>query len=122
MAGPRGTDDLVRGAAVALAGCSVHVSTGGDSGTELSGDKVAAIAESSLEKSVGERPDVECPDSITLKVGETSRCTLTDPSTGTQYGMTVSVKDDASDGSGLYSRSTRLRSPRPERLRAPRRG
>jgi hypothetical protein len=39
---------------------------------------------------------VECPDDLDLKVGATTRCTLTDG--GTRLGVTVTVKSVAEDG------------------------
>ncbi|MBD5785162.1 DUF4333 domain-containing protein [Cellulosimicrobium terreum] len=80
---------------IALAGCSVSTTT------SASGDDVANSAEDSFEESIGQRPEVECADSIELTVGETMTCTLTDPSTGTKYDMLVTVEDDNPDGSGL---------------------
>jgi len=80
---------------VSLTGCTVSAYA------TLSGDKAATLAEDALEKSVGQRPDVDCPDTLKLQAGESMRCTLVSPSTGTTYGLTVTVKDPATDGSGL---------------------
>ena len=62
----------------------------------LSADDVAKGAEDALEKQVGQRPDVTCPDDVEAKVGNETRCTLTAEGLDGEYGVTVtitSVKD-----------------------------
>jgi hypothetical protein len=62
----------------------------------LSADDVAKGAEDALEKQVGQRPDVTCPDDVEAKVGNETRCTLTAEGHAGEYGVTVtitSVKD-----------------------------
>ncbi|GII98539.1 uncharacterized protein DUF4333 [Sediminihabitans luteus] len=87
---------IVVGLAAGLGGCSVSVNK------TVSGSTVANLAEDTFEEQIGQRPEVECPESLALTIDETMRCTLTDPSSGTEYGMTVLVQDDAADGSGLH--------------------
>jgi hypothetical protein len=57
----------------------------------LSADDVAKGAEDALEKQVGQRPDVTCPDDVEAKVGNETRCTLTGGDDPTEYGVTVTV-------------------------------
>jgi hypothetical protein len=67
-----------------LAGC------GSGSGS-LSAETVATGAEDALEKQVGERPDIECPEELPAEVGAETRCTLTAGTDPTTYGITVTV-------------------------------
>jgi len=67
---------------LALAGCGT--------GTVAKAD-VATAAEDLLEKQVGQRPDVTCPDDLEAKVGATTRCTVTLEGFEGTYGVTVTV-------------------------------
>lgn len=78
---------LVVAAAPALTACGVVELAGGT----LSASEVATTAENALEAEVGARPDVTCPDGLDKEEGATTRCTLTAPDDGTQYGVTVTV-------------------------------
>jgi hypothetical protein len=67
------------------AGCSVHVDTRFVSQDELEKKVVAALTEN-----VGFAPEsAECPDSLAVRVGSETRCTLTD--SGEIYGVTVTL-------------------------------
>jgi hypothetical protein len=66
----------------ALAGCGA--------GTVSKAD-LATAAENLLEKQVGQRPDVTCPDDLEAEVGATMRCTLTAEGLDGRYGVTVTV-------------------------------
>ena len=65
-----------------LAACSSAV---------LTADTVAASAEDALEKQIGVRPTITCPDDVEAEVGVTARCTLTGGDDPTEYGVTVTV-------------------------------
>jgi phage tail sheath gpL-like len=58
----------------------------------LSADEVAKSAEDALEKQVGQRPDITCPDDVEAKVGNKTRCTLTAKGLDGTYGVTVTIK------------------------------
>ena len=60
-------------------------------GAVLTADTVAASAEDALEKQIGVRPTITCPDDVEAKVGATARCTLTGGDDPTEYGVTVTV-------------------------------
>jgi Domain of unknown function (DUF4333) len=63
---------------LALLVCGGLLVAGCSSTPEVSPSKLEGEISSQLEKQVGTAPDdVECPDSLTGKVGETQRCTLT---------------------------------------------
>ncbi|MCU1670913.1 MAG: hypothetical protein JWP40_3840 [Blastococcus sp.] len=57
----------------------------------LTATSVATGAENALEKQVGTRPTVSCPNDLDARVGATTRCTLTAGSDPTKYGVTVTV-------------------------------
>ena len=57
----------------------------------LTADTVASSAEDALEKQIGVRPSITCPDDVDAKVGEETRCTLTGGDDPTEYGVTVTV-------------------------------
>ena len=57
----------------------------------LTADTVAASAEDALEKQIGTRPTITCPDDVEAKIGEKTRCTLTAGDDPTKYGVTVTV-------------------------------
>jgi hypothetical protein len=74
-----------------LSGCQMSVHRIADAET------VERTATERLTEFAGRAPDeVECPDDLDLKVGATTRCTLTDG--GTRLGVTVTVKSVAEDG------------------------
>ena len=52
---------------------------------------MATGAEDALEKKVGTRPDVSCPDDLEAKVGAETTCTLTAGDDPTKYGVSVTV-------------------------------
>lgn len=70
-----------------LSACSVSAVVG----DEIEADEVAEEAESALEAKVGTRPEIVCPEDLPAKKGESIRCTLTDPASGTEYGLTATV-------------------------------
>ncbi|MGY1808781.1 protein kinase [Blastococcus sp. SYSU D00669] len=57
----------------------------------ISPAEVATGAEDALEEAIGRRPDITCPDPLPAEVGATTRCSLTDPETGSVYGVSVTV-------------------------------
>jgi hypothetical protein len=57
----------------------------------LKADTVAASAEDALEKQIGTRPSITCPDDVEAKIGQKARCTLTAGDDPTKYGVTVTV-------------------------------
>jgi Domain of unknown function (DUF4333) len=76
----------------ALAACLASVDLDRSSSATLSADTVATGAEDALEKEVGQRPDVTCPQDLEAKVGATTRCTLTAEGATDEYGVTVTVR------------------------------
>ena len=72
-----------------VAACSVSVTS--NTTTRLPAADVATGAEDALEKQVGARPDVSCPDDLEAEVGAETRCTLTAGGDPTEYGVTVTV-------------------------------
>jgi hypothetical protein len=66
----------------ALAGCG-----SGD----LPAADVATKAEDALEKQVGVRPDIRCPEDLAPEVGATTRCTFTAGDDPTEYDVRVTV-------------------------------
>jgi hypothetical protein len=70
------------------------------SNSVLPADTVAASAEDALEKQIGVRPSITCPDDVEKKVGAEARCTLTGGDDPTEYGVTVTVTSvDGEDAS-----------------------
>ena len=67
--------------AFGLAGCS----------DSIPGEVLAADAEDALERQVGFRPDIVCPEEVPAEVGSTTRCVLTAGGDPTEYGATVTV-------------------------------
>ncbi|MCW2637068.1 MAG: hypothetical protein JWQ99_3435 [Blastococcus sp.] len=57
----------------------------------LASDDVATKAEDALEKQVGSRPDITCPDDLEATVGATTRCVLTAGDDPTEYGVQITV-------------------------------
>jgi hypothetical protein len=57
----------------------------------LSADDVAKGAADGLERQVGQRPDITCPDDVEAKVGRKTRCTLTAEGLEGEYGVTVTI-------------------------------
>ena len=68
----------------------IGLSACGGSGT-ISAKEVATKAEDALEKQVGVRPDVTCPEDLKAEVGATTRCTLTAGDDPTKYGVSIKV-------------------------------
>ena len=60
------------------------------SGT-LSADKVAKGAEDALEKQVGVRPDITCPEDLKAEVDAKTHCILTAGGDHTKYGVSVTI-------------------------------
>jgi hypothetical protein len=60
-------------------------------GSVLTADTVATSAEDALEKQIGVRPTISCPDDVEAKVGATTRCTLTGGDDPTEYDVAVTV-------------------------------
>jgi hypothetical protein len=79
---------LGAGAALTLTACGA--------GT-LSAEQVATTAEDALEKEVGSRPDIDCPDELAKEEGASTRCTLTAGDDPTEYGVTVTVTSTDDD-------------------------
>jgi hypothetical protein len=57
----------------------------------LPADDVATGAEEALEKQVGVRPDISCPEDLAAEVGAKTECTLTAGDDPTKYGVTVTI-------------------------------
>ncbi|MGY2126822.1 DUF4333 domain-containing protein [Blastococcus sp. SYSU DS0617] len=81
---------LAVGAALTLTACGSVVSLRERSDT-LSAEEVATAAEDALERGVGARPEISCPDELVREEGATTRCTLTAEDDAVQYGVTVTV-------------------------------
>ena len=64
--------------------------TGCGAGT-LQASTIEDGAADALEKQVGIRPEVTCPDDVAAEEGASTRCTLTAPGDSTEYGVTVTV-------------------------------
>jgi Domain of unknown function (DUF4333) len=60
-------------------------------GQALTAGVVETGAEDALEREVGVRPDVSCPDDLPAEVGAELRCTLTADGDDARYGVTVTV-------------------------------
>ena len=60
--------------------------------TSITAEQVATNAEDALEKKVGARPDITCPDSLEVTAGAKTRCTLTADGLEGEYGVTITVK------------------------------
>jgi hypothetical protein len=57
----------------------------------LPADDVATGAEDALEKQVGVRPDISCPEDLKAEVGAKTKCTLTAGDDPRKYGVTVTI-------------------------------
>jgi hypothetical protein len=57
----------------------------------LPAEDVATEAEDALEKQVGVRPDISCPEDLAADVGASTRCTFTAGDDPTEYGVQVTV-------------------------------
>jgi hypothetical protein len=68
----------------------IGLSACGGTGT-LPAKEVATKAEDALEKQVGVRPDVSCPEDLKAEVGAKTRCTLTAGDDPTEYGVSIKV-------------------------------
>lgn len=91
---------VVACATAVLAGCSAKVNVNTD--RTISKTSLEKGVSDQLTKAVGRSPDsVECPDPLTAKVGETTRCVLTGD--GVRYGVTVTIT--AVDGSDYRYRA-----------------
>lgn len=82
---------LTAGAALALAGCGSDAVTLHTTTDTLPAKEVATAAEDALEREVGTRPDITCPEELAKKEGATTRCTLTGGDDPVEYGVTVTV-------------------------------
>lgn len=78
---------LMAVAASTLTACG-SVSLGTNS---LSDAEVAEAAEDALEREVGTRPDITCPEGLPEEEGASTRCTLTAGDDPVEYGVTVTV-------------------------------
>lgn len=87
---------LVVGAALTLTACGSDVVSLRDRTDTLSAEEVATAAEDALEREVGARPDISCPEELTREDGATTRCTLTAEDDAVEYGVTVTIT--ATDG------------------------
>ena len=73
-----------------LVGCSASVNVG-KSEPKLSADKLAATVAEKLAATTGQpKPNITCPEALTGKVGNTTRCTLK-ANDGSTLGVTVKV-------------------------------
>jgi hypothetical protein len=68
--------------ALAMTGC------GSDA---LAAADVATKAEDALQKQVGVRPDITCPDDLPAEVGAQIRCTFTTRGDPTEHGVRITV-------------------------------
>ena len=84
---------LLASAVLVLTGC------GADS---IPAEEVADEAATLLEREVGVRPQIVCPDAVPAEVGASTRCTLTAGDDPTEYGVTVTVAA-VEDGEPEYS-------------------
>jgi len=81
-------------AGVLLVGCSASVNVE-KSTPKVSADKLATTVAERLAATTGQaKPDITCPDDLTGKVGNTTRCKLT-ASDGSTLGVTVTVSSVA---------------------------
>jgi hypothetical protein len=88
---------LAAGAVLALPACGSDIITlAGGSGT-FSAKELATRAEDALEREVGTRPRITCPEELAKEEGATTRCTLTDEDGTVEYGVTVTVTSDDGD-------------------------
>lgn len=72
-------------AALALTACGAGTPT-------ASADAVASAAADSLEKQLGQRPEIDCgTETVTLEEGKKVECILTDPGDGKVYDTTVTI-------------------------------
>ena len=84
---------VIAGAAVALllSGCSFSLTP---QIPEVAGADVATVVEDKLEAQVGTRPDVDCGNNkVSLEVGSTVTCVLTDPGSGLEYDTVVTFTE-----------------------------
>lgn len=73
-------------ATMALSACSV------EAGFTVTGDELADNAAGALEEQIGQRPELDCgSEDIILTEGKEVPCTLTDPTTGSEYDTTVTI-------------------------------
>jgi hypothetical protein len=83
-------------AGVLLVGCSGSV-TAEKSEPKLSADKLATTVSERLAAQTGQpKPHITCPEDLTGKVGNTTRCTLT-AGDGSTLGVTVTVSSVKGD-------------------------
>jgi hypothetical protein len=60
-------------------------------GGTVSGEVLAADAEDALERQVGVRTEIVCPEDVPAEVGASARCVLTAAGETTRYGISVTV-------------------------------
>ncbi|TQL77044.1 uncharacterized protein DUF4333 [Stackebrandtia endophytica] len=73
-------------ATMALSACSA------EAGFTVTGDELADNAAGALEEQIGQRPELDCgSEDIILTEGKEVPCTLTDPTTGSEYDTTVTI-------------------------------
>ena len=72
--------------------------TAGCGGGRIPAEVVATEAENLLERQVGVRPQIVCPDDVPAEPGATTRCVLSAGGDPTRYGVTVKLVR-AKDGS-----------------------
>ena len=73
-----------------LTGCSFSASAG----LTVPASDIADAAAGALEEQVGTRPDLDCGDERVKLIDETTvDCTLTDPSSGSEYDAVVTISD-----------------------------
>ena len=77
-------------ASLLLAGCSFSASAG----LTVPASDIEDTAAGALEEQVGTRPDLDCGDERVKLVDDTTvDCTLTDPSSGSEYDAVVTISD-----------------------------
>jgi hypothetical protein len=80
---------LTAAASITLSGCTASANL------TIPASEVATTAATALEESVGTRPEMDCgDDSVDLVDGTVVECELTDPTSGTVFGSTVTLSYD----------------------------
>ncbi|MDT0278174.1 DUF4333 domain-containing protein [Blastococcus goldschmidtiae] len=82
---------LAVGAALTVTACGSDAVFLRERSDTLSAEEVATAAEDALERGVGARPEISCPEELAKEEGATTRCTLTAEDDSVQYGVTVTI-------------------------------
>lgn len=79
-------------ASLLLAGCSFSASA--SASLTVPASDIEDTAAGALEEQVGTRPDLDCGDERVKLIDDTTiDCTLTDPSSGSEYDAVVTISD-----------------------------